>query len=122
MISQTTLVHSMNRSRCNLAKKKKKKRKEMTIELQKNWSRSVLWEDIFTNLQRSKAVESCYGSRDLYMSFTQILKIITANILVTVECHLWAFNIEQRSRNSLDFQIIISKYIYIYLTIYFLTI
>nr|XP_031834331.1 sodium/potassium-transporting ATPase subunit beta-1-like [Nomia melanderi] len=36
-------------------------------------------------------------------------KNLTPNRLVTVECNLWAFNIEQRSRYSLDFQIIIGK-------------
>lgn len=40
------------------------------------------------------------------MLFSQI---IAANRLVTVECYLWAHNIEQRSRYSLDFQIIIGK-------------
>ncbi|XP_076302143.1 sodium/potassium-transporting ATPase subunit beta-1-like [Lasioglossum baleicum] len=39
-------------------------------------------------------------------------KNLTPNILVTVECQLWAFNIEQRSRNSLDFQIIIRNTMY----------
>ncbi|XP_076280678.1 sodium/potassium-transporting ATPase subunit beta-like [Lasioglossum baleicum] len=34
-------------------------------------------------------------------------KSLTPNRLVTVECNLWAFNIEQRSRFSLEFQIII---------------
>ncbi|XP_076160341.1 sodium/potassium-transporting ATPase subunit beta-1-like [Ptiloglossa arizonensis] len=34
---------------------------------------------------------------------------LTPNRLVTVECNLWAFNIEQRSRHALDFQIIIDQ-------------
>ncbi|OAD53762.1 Sodium/potassium-transporting ATPase subunit beta-1, partial [Eufriesea mexicana] len=44
-----------------------------------------------------------------YLSPVVALKFknLTPNILVTVECQLWAFNIEQRSRNALDFQIII---------------
>ncbi|CAL7947189.1 unnamed protein product [Xylocopa violacea] len=36
-------------------------------------------------------------------------KNLTPNRLVTVECYLWAYNIEQRSRYSLDFQIIIDE-------------
>ncbi|KOX71436.1 Sodium/potassium-transporting ATPase subunit beta [Melipona quadrifasciata] len=36
-------------------------------------------------------------------------KNLTPNRLVTVECYLWAYNVEQRSRYSLDFQIIIGK-------------
>ncbi|CAD1473837.1 unnamed protein product, partial [Heterotrigona itama] len=36
-------------------------------------------------------------------------KNLTPNRLVTVECYLWACNIKQRSRYSLDFQIIIGK-------------
>ncbi|XP_076656467.1 sodium/potassium-transporting ATPase subunit beta-1-like [Halictus rubicundus] len=36
-------------------------------------------------------------------------KSLTPNRLVTVECNLWAFNIEQRSRFSLEFQIIIDN-------------
>ncbi|KZC04574.1 Sodium/potassium-transporting ATPase subunit beta-1 [Dufourea novaeangliae] len=35
---------------------------------------------------------------------------LTPNRLVTVECNLWAFNIEQRSHYSLDFQIIIDDW------------
>ncbi|XP_043510605.1 sodium/potassium-transporting ATPase subunit beta-like isoform X2 [Frieseomelitta varia] len=36
-------------------------------------------------------------------------KNLTPNRLVTVECYLWAYNVEQRSRYSLDFQIIIES-------------
>ncbi|XP_043784138.1 uncharacterized protein LOC122710371 isoform X2 [Apis laboriosa] len=45
-----------------------------------------------------------------YMSPIVALKFnsLTLNRLVTVECYLWAQNIEQHSRYSLDFQIIIA--------------
>ncbi|KAG7208847.1 hypothetical protein KM043_015032 [Ampulex compressa] len=36
-------------------------------------------------------------------------KSLTPNRLVTVECSLWAFNIDQHSRYALDFQIMIGK-------------
>ncbi|XP_076384778.1 sodium/potassium-transporting ATPase subunit beta-1-like [Megalopta genalis] len=36
-------------------------------------------------------------------------KSLTPYRLITVECNLWAFNIEQRSRYSLEFQIIIDN-------------
>ncbi|KAK9303753.1 hypothetical protein QLX08_004633 [Tetragonisca angustula] len=36
-------------------------------------------------------------------------KNLTPNRLVTVECYLWAYNVEQRSRYSLDFQIMIES-------------
>ncbi|XP_076233324.1 sodium/potassium-transporting ATPase subunit beta-1-like [Calliopsis andreniformis] len=36
-------------------------------------------------------------------------KNLTPNRLITVECNLWAFNIQQHSRHSLDFQIMIDS-------------